>query len=131
MERCSSFLTCILIRTDSTGNKKTYLLRVVNLLPADVQVAQLPHYINSDSLNIFFPARWKTTRSQLTPAFSMGKIKPYFPLIAEVCEELKSCIEKSGKLRDRRTFGEMEVALLREHFLFLTYIYIYIYIYIL
>jgi len=41
--------------------------------------------------------RWKTTRSQLTPALSQGKIKPYFPLIAEVCEELKSCIENSCK----------------------------------
>ncbi|XP_069687372.1 cytochrome P450 9e2-like [Periplaneta americana] len=40
--------------------------------------------------------RWKITRSQVTPALSQGKIKPYFPLIAELCEELKQCIEKSG-----------------------------------
>jgi len=64
---------------------------------------KLSHSIKSDLLNIFkmsvfLPARWKTTRSQLTHAFSMGKIKPYFPLIAEVCEELKSCIENSCKL---------------------------------
>ena len=83
-------------------SNKPYQLRVVDLLHADVQVAQLPHWINSDWLNIFktsvfLPARWKTTRSQLTPAFSLGKIKPYFPLIVEVCEELKNCIESSCK----------------------------------
>lgn len=40
--------------------------------------------------------RWKLTRSQLTPAFSQSKIKPYFPLIADLCQELKQCIENSG-----------------------------------
>jgi hypothetical protein len=49
-------------------------------------------------MSVSLPARWKTTRSQLTPAFTQGKIKPYFPLIAEVCEELKTCIENSCKL---------------------------------
>jgi hypothetical protein len=48
-------------------------------------------------MSVPFSARWKATRTQLTPAFTSGKIKPYFPLIAEVCEELQRCIENSGK----------------------------------
>lgn len=40
--------------------------------------------------------KWKIIRSLLTPAFTTGKIKPCFPLIAEVCKELKECIEKAG-----------------------------------
>lgn len=106
MELCSSFPTCILIRTGSTCNRttqRTCLLRAVyspTCRCASGTIATSSTVINRTFLKVcfFFPARWKITRSQLTPAFSLGKIKPYFPLIAEVCEELKRCIENSSKL---------------------------------
>lgn len=46
--------------------------------------------------------RWKITRSQLMPAFTVAKLKPLFPLVEEVCEELKEHINKN------RHTGEFE-----------------------
>nr|CAD7407731.1 unnamed protein product [Timema cristinae] len=38
--------------------------------------------------------RWRTVRSQITPAFTSGKIKPMFSLMTEVCQEMKTYLEK-------------------------------------
>nr|CAD7201258.1 unnamed protein product [Timema douglasi] len=38
--------------------------------------------------------RWRTVRSQITPAFTPGKIKPMFSLMTEVCQEMKTYLEK-------------------------------------
>ncbi|XP_023707098.2 cytochrome P450 9e2 [Cryptotermes secundus] len=40
--------------------------------------------------------RWKITRSQLNPAFTAAKLKPLFPLVLEVCQELTDYIEKNA-----------------------------------
>jgi len=42
--------------------------------------------------------RWKITRSQLMPAFTVAKLKPLFPLVEEICQELKELINKNSKI---------------------------------
>jgi len=38
--------------------------------------------------------KWKYARSKLAPAFATGKIRAMFPLILEVCEELKKNLQR-------------------------------------
>nr|CAD7454785.1 unnamed protein product [Timema tahoe] len=44
--------------------------------------------------NPFFLKGERTVRSQITPAFTSGKIKPMFYLMTEVCQEMKTYLEK-------------------------------------
>ncbi|XP_067015325.2 probable cytochrome P450 6a13 [Anabrus simplex] len=46
--------------------------------------------------------RWKSLRSKLTPAFSSGRLKAMFPLIAECSLEMINHIESGGGLVDIR-----------------------------
>jgi cytochrome P450 family 6 len=38
--------------------------------------------------------KWKYVRSKMAPAFTTGKIKAMFPLILEVCEELRQNLQR-------------------------------------
>ncbi|PSN43541.1 hypothetical protein C0J52_03714 [Blattella germanica] len=42
---------------------------------------------------------WKIVRGMITPALTTGKIKPYFPLITEVCKDFTEMIKKSGTVQ--------------------------------
>jgi cytochrome P450 family 6 len=44
--------------------------------------------------------KWKYARSKVAPAFATGKIRAMFPLILEVCEDLKKNLERKIKEND-------------------------------
>lgn len=44
--------------------------------------------------------QWKITRAQLMPAFTVTKLKLWFPLVQEVCEELKEKLQKTSHLHE-------------------------------
>jgi cytochrome P450 len=59
-------------------------------------------------------ARWKITRSQLMPAFTVAKLKPLFPLIEEVCHELKEYIDKNRHTGTVAETRDTQVLVLRD-----------------
>jgi len=48
--------------------------------------------------------KWKYARSKLAPAFATGKIRAMFPLILEVCEDLKKNLQRKIDSKN----GELE-----------------------
>jgi cytochrome P450 family 6 len=44
--------------------------------------------------------KWKYARSKMAPAFATGKIRAMFPLILEVCEELKQNLQRRIDAKD-------------------------------
>ncbi|XP_059488820.1 cytochrome P450 6k1-like [Neocloeon triangulifer] len=44
--------------------------------------------------------RWKYLRTRLTPAFTSGKMKMMFPLMLEVCDELKKHIQRAAEKKE-------------------------------
>ncbi|PSN43542.1 hypothetical protein C0J52_03715 [Blattella germanica] len=48
--------------------------------------------------NVDVDPLWKEQRSKLTPAFTTGKLKPVFPLIEEVCNDLMEHLRENAKM---------------------------------
>ncbi|XP_065352450.1 cytochrome P450 9e2-like [Cloeon dipterum] len=51
--------------------------------------------------------KWKFLRQRLAPAFTTGKIKSMFPLMQEVCEELKKHVQRAIDNKESREVKRM------------------------
>ncbi|XP_059488623.1 cytochrome P450 6k1-like [Neocloeon triangulifer] len=56
--------------------------------------------------------RWKFIRTKLTPAFTSGKIKNMFPLVIDICKDMKSYVDRALAKGDK----SIETKVMSAHF---------------